>query len=120
MAEIGYFKHVRHVVEYAPGEALFVIGQPGDAMFAVLDGEVDLIVEQRVLDTVRAGGIIGEMALVDAEPRSATAIARTTARVATVTKDEFVYLVHEHPTFALQVMGVLADRIRRANDYRAG
>lgn len=59
------------------------------------------------------------MALVDAEPRSATAIARTDARVARVTKDEFVFLVHEHPTFALQVMSVLADRIRRANESRA-
>ena len=119
MTEIGYFKHARHVFECRPGETLFTIGQPGDAMYAVLDGTIDLVVDDDVLDTVGPGGIIGEMALVDAEPRSATAIARSDTRVARVTKDEFVYLVHEHPTFALQVMSVLADRIRRANEARA-
>jgi CRP/FNR family cyclic AMP-dependent transcriptional regulator len=115
MHEIGFLRHARHVVEYAPGTSLFVAGEPGEAMFGVLEGEVELIVGTRVLDAVGPGGIIGEMALVDGSPRSATAIARTPARIARITKPEFMFLVHEHPTFALDVMGALAERLRRAN-----
>ncbi|MGZ4712406.1 MAG: Crp/Fnr family transcriptional regulator [Acidimicrobiia bacterium] len=119
MAEIGFFKHARDIVVYEPGDALFRAGDPGDTMFAVIEGEVDLVVDDRRLDTVGPGGIVGEMALVDAAPRSATAVARTPARVAKVTKREFTFLVQEHPTFALQVMAVLAERLRRANQDHA-
>ena len=56
-----------------------------------------------------------EVALVDTGPRSASAIARTAARLARVDHKEFTFLVQEHPTFALQVMRVLAARIRANN-----
>jgi CRP/FNR family cyclic AMP-dependent transcriptional regulator len=55
------------------------------------------------------------MALIDEAPRSATATATTEAKVVRVDKDHFNYLVQEHPTFALQVMTVMAERLRRAN-----
>jgi len=119
MINAALFRHARHVVDYQTGEALFVVGQAGDAMYGILEGRVDLVFEERVLDTIGPGGIVGEMALVDAEPRSATAIARELTRAARVTKDEFTFLVHEHPTFALDVMGVLAERLRDANLHRS-
>jgi CRP-like cAMP-binding protein len=118
MINPALFRHARHVVDYQAGEALFVVDQPGDSMYAVLDGQVDLLLRERVLDAIGPGGILGEMALVDAAPRSATAVARVPSRVARITKDEFTFLVHEHPTFALEVMGVLAERLRDANLHR--
>jgi CRP/FNR family cyclic AMP-dependent transcriptional regulator len=56
------------------------------------------------------------MALVDASARSPTAVVPVAATVARISRREFTYLVQEHPTFALQVMGVLADRLRRVNE----
>jgi CRP-like cAMP-binding protein len=73
-----------------------------------------------VLEAVGPGGILGELALIDASPRSATATATTTARVVPVDEERFTYLVNEHPTFALQVMSVMADRLRRADDLLSG
>ena len=55
------------------------------------------------------------MALVDEAPRSATATAATETRVVRVDLEHFIYLVQEHPTFALQVMSVMAERLRKAN-----
>jgi CRP-like cAMP-binding protein len=68
-----------------------------------------------VVEEVGPGGILGEMALIDTEPRSATATARTDSRVVRVDQKQFTFLVHEHPTFALQVMRVMAGRLRKAN-----
>jgi CRP-like cAMP-binding protein len=64
---------------------------------------------------ITAGGTFGEMALIDSAPRGADATARTRARVVPVDEAHFTYLVHEHPTFALQVMRVMAGRIRHGN-----
>jgi CRP-like cAMP-binding protein len=115
MAEISLFHNARDTVHVPAGEAIFSEGDPGDAMFAVVEGEVELTRHGVPLDLVTRGGVIGEMALVDASPRSATAVARTDARVVRVDETLFKYLVHEHPTFALQVMAVMADRLRAAN-----
>ena len=95
---------------------LFREGDPGEVMFALVEGRVELTRDGMVIDEVGPGGIMGEMALVDPAPRSATATARTTARVASVDHKQFTYLVHEHPTFALQVMSVMAERLRKANE----
>jgi CRP/FNR family transcriptional regulator, cyclic AMP receptor protein len=54
--------------------------------------------------------------LIDPAPRSADARARTDARVVRIDKRRFTFLVHEHPTFALQVMTVMAERLRKTNE----
>ena len=83
---------------------------------AVIDGEVDVKLGDVVVETVGPGGILVEVALVDSGPRSASAVARVESRLARVDQREFVFLVQEHPTFALQVMTVMAERIRRTNE----
>ena len=113
------FEHARNLVEYQAGETPFLVGEPGDLMYGVVEGQVDLVLDEQVLDTIGPGGILGEMSLVDAAPRSASAVARTAARCALITKDEFTFLVQEHPTFAFDVMRVLATRIRDANHHHA-
>ena len=59
--------------------------------------------------------IFGEMALIDDEPRSATVIARTDCRLLEVDRRRFEFMVSETPYFALAVMRVMADRLRKAN-----
>ncbi len=118
MAEINIFKHARETLSLEPGATLFKEGDLGDEMFAVLEGDIELMHQGSTLEKVGPGGIVGEMALIDPAPRSASAVATTAARLARVDKKQFTYLVQEHPTFALQVMAVMAERIRRANDAR--
>lgn len=115
MVEINVFRNAPDAETLEPGEVLFREGDPGDVTFAVAEGNVTLSVDGTIVEDVGPGGILGELALIDSAPRSATATASASTRVVRVNEERFSYLVHEHPTFALQVMTVMADRLRRAN-----
>jgi CRP/FNR family transcriptional regulator, cyclic AMP receptor protein len=115
MTEINVFRNAADAESLEAGATLFREGDPGDVMYAVAEGSIELIVDGTVVENVGPGGILGELALIDAAPRSATAIAATATRIVRVDHPRFNYLVHEHPTFALQVMTVMAERLRRAN-----
>ena len=59
------------------------------------------------------GGIFGELALIDSSPRSAAAVAHTDCRLAVIGERRFIFLVQQTPYFALEVMSVMAQRLRR-------
>jgi CRP/FNR family cyclic AMP-dependent transcriptional regulator len=86
-------------------------------MYAIVDGEVALTLHDHLLEVIGPGSIVGEKALVDAVPRSTTATVQSAARVVPVDRKHFTYLVQEHPTFGLQVMTVMSERLRRANEH---
>ena len=109
----GLFVDASNVQEFQASSTIFVEGAPGDVMYVVLEGEVELLVRSQVLEVAGPGDIVGEMALIDAKPRSATARAKSDCRLAPVDERRFLFLVHEHPFFALHVMRVLTDRLRR-------
>jgi CRP/FNR family transcriptional regulator, cyclic AMP receptor protein len=119
VSTINLFKHSSDVIEAESGHALFRQGEPGDTMFVVIEGGVEVTRDGRVIETIGAGEIIGELALIDTGPRSASAITVMPSRLVCVGKQEFTFLVQEHPTFALQVMAVMAERLRRANNRAA-
>jgi CRP-like cAMP-binding protein len=116
MPEIRLFQNATDSVSLEPGDELFREGDAGDVMYAVVEGDLEVLHAQRVIEHVGPGGIIGEMALIDAEPRSATVRATSATRVVPVDATQFTRLVHNHPTFALQVMAVMAERLRHSND----
>jgi len=116
VAEINIFRSASDAESLAPGAVLFHEGDEGDAMFAVVDGEVELCRDGSRIEVVGPGGILGEMALIDSAARSADATALTAAKVVRVDRRRFTFLVQEHPTFALNVMAVMAERLRKAND----
>jgi CRP/FNR family transcriptional regulator, cyclic AMP receptor protein len=113
---INLFRNDAHAIVVPLGAALFRDGDAGDVMYGVIAGEIDIVKNDKVIETIGAGGIIGEMALVDGSCRSADAIARTESRLARVDRQRFEHLVANHPTFALQVMSVMAERLRRLNE----
>ena len=113
MVEINLFRNEPDAVVLREGEVLFAAGDPADAMFAVIEGGIDVVHGDVVLNHIGAGGILGEMGLMDHAPRSATAVATESSRVARLDERRFLYLVQQHPTFALLVMRVLAERLRR-------
>jgi CRP/FNR family cyclic AMP-dependent transcriptional regulator len=104
-------------VSLKPGETLFNEGDPGDALYIVSSGTVRIMHEDVVYEEVRAGGILGEMAIVDeGAPRSASAVATTYAELVKVSASQFMTLIMSAPDFALIVMRVMARRLRRMND----
>ena len=116
MPTINIFNTSHDAQSFQAGEIVFKEGDVGDAMYAVVEGSVDLIHRGRTFETVGPGGILGEMALIDASPRSMTAVAASPSRLVRVDQKRFMFLVHEHPTFSLQVMAILTERLRREND----
>jgi CRP-like cAMP-binding protein len=98
-----------------PGQVIFSAGDQGHEMFIVRSGIVELMVEGQVVETVEQGGIFGELALVDPAPRSATAVAGQGCTLVLVQEHSFNDLVRRVPGFALEVMRVMARRLRRAN-----
>jgi CRP/FNR family transcriptional regulator, cyclic AMP receptor protein len=102
----------REAVTYTAGQSIFKEGQPGDQMYVVLEGEVDLLINGKLVETLGEGGVLGEMALLDSEPRTASAVARTDCKLVPVTQKRFHLLVQHTPDFALQIMRVMAGRLR--------
>ncbi len=107
------FSQQDDVVRLAPGEVLFREGERGDAMFVLLEGTMDIIIGDKVVENSQRGAIIGELALIDQSPRGATAVARNPTRLAKVDQRRFHFLIQQNPFFATHVMKELADRLRR-------
>jgi CRP/FNR family transcriptional regulator, cyclic AMP receptor protein len=105
-------------VTLQPGEILFKEGEPGDALYIVSKGTMRIMHgEDVVYEDVQAGGILGEMAIIDeGMSRSASAIATTYAELIKVDASQFVTLIMSAPDFALTVMRVMARRLRRMNE----
>ncbi len=110
---LNFLKRERETRSFQAGQPVFTEGQAGDAMYAVVEGEVQIVLRGKVLETIGEGGIFGELALLDDRPRSASAIAGTDCRVAVIDLKRFTVLTQQTPFFAVEVMGVMAERLRR-------
>jgi CRP-like cAMP-binding protein len=114
-------KHIdkQHGYQSFPAGAVIIKkGEPGDVMYIVKAGTVEVRDGKRLLDTVEPGGVVGEVALIDAGERSASVIAKTDCQLLPINEEQFVLLVERMPYFALQVMKVLAYRLRRTTAQR--
>jgi CRP-like cAMP-binding protein len=115
MTTVNIFQHESPGEIFAAGDVIFREGGPGEVMYVIQEGEVELRSNEQLLETVGPGGIFGEMALLDSTACNATAIARTDCRVTPLNQARFKVHVHHTPYFAIQVMQVMADRLRRMN-----
>lgn len=113
---IHLFDRDENIQTLAAGTVIFSAGDPGDVMYAVVEGEVDLEIKGQLVETVGRGGVFGEMALIEDQPRLATARVRSEARVVAVNRRRFEFLVQQNPYFALQLMGVIVGRLRRMDE----
>lgn len=114
--EINLFRNEERFDILEPGATVFASGDPGELMYAVRDGEVDLVVDGRIVETVGPGGIFGEMALIEHEPRSATAVAKTRCELVAIDERRFTVLVQQNPYFGMHMLRLLARRLRRMNE----
>jgi len=110
------------LISVRPGEFLFREGDEGGALYIVEKGNLRIMSGSVVYETVAAGGIVGEMALIDEDaPRSATVIAASHAQLWEIDSDKFRSMVASDPNFAITVMRTMARRLRIMNQrYRPG
>ncbi len=107
--------HGRAARTFQAGELIFEQGDAGESLYVVREGSVDLRDADRLVETVTAPGLFGELALIEDEPRALTAVAGTEAAVIEIPARHFWVLVTETPYFAQLVMTVMAQRLRRRN-----
>ena len=103
--------------KYAEGDTILQKGAVAREMFLLRKGRVDILLHDRIVEEVGPGGIFGEMALIDREPRAASVIAKTDCDVIPIDEKLFVSLVQDAPYFAIDVMRVLVARIRLLDRY---
>jgi len=113
------FRQETGALHLAPGDPLFREGDKGDKMYVLLEGEMEILLGDFVLETVGQGALIGEMALIDKSPRTASAVAKTSCRLAEIDRRRFHFLVQQTPHFATHVIKTLADRLRHMNAVAA-
>jgi len=112
MSTLNLVRFADEVLSFDAGQQIFAEGDPGDVMFVVKEGDVEIVVHGTVVETLGPGSILGEMALIDRNPRSATAIAKTRCQLVPINEKRFQFLVQQTPYFAIEVMRVLAQRLR--------
>jgi len=117
MRFLDLFRNWKDVVEYAAGTVICSEGDPADVMYVVISGEVELSLRGQLLGKEEAGGIFGEMAIVDAATTSATAVAVTDVKLARLEHDQFKGFISKNSEFSLHVMAVLANRLRAVDQY---
>ena len=114
--KIHLFDKERDYQTVPAGQTLFHEGDDGAHMYAVIGGAVDIIVRGNVVETVEAGGVFGEMALIEERKRSATAITKAETKLVHIDHKRFLNLVAGNPYFALQLMRIMAERLRRMDE----
>ena len=101
---------------FTAGEVIFEKGDDADCMYVVREGSIALKDGDQPVATISAPNLVGEMALIDNQPRSLTAVADTDVALVGVPVRQFWILVHETPYFAHLVMSIMAGRLRRTGD----
>jgi CRP/FNR family transcriptional regulator, cyclic AMP receptor protein len=100
---------------FKAGDVIFHEGDEATELFVIKSGQVRIQIGNRTVAEFGQDSIFGEMALIDSEPRSATAIAANNVELVPVSEKQFLFLVSQTPYFALKVMRVLAQRLRVTN-----
>ena len=118
MKVLGVFKAAKETREVTAGSVIFEAGSVGDEMFGIVRGKVELRFPDGREIAIGEDESFGEMALINSSPRSATAVAVEDTSLAVIDKRRFLFLVGETPTFALQVMSNMAERLENLNGAR--
>lgn len=114
------FSDSSDLVEYPADSVIFEEGSAAEFMYVIIEGKVALSLHGRTIAVAAPGDIVGEMALLDASVRSATATAASDCLLVPIDVHSFKSLIQYTPDFALHVMSVLAKRLRRINEALTG
>lgn len=111
----------RFARDFPAGAVLFEEGQPGDYMYVVQTGEVEIRRQvgetERVLAILPPGEFFGEMAILNGRPRSATAVVKSMSRLLVIEGKTFEAMLRARPEIALRIIKSLANRLESANQH---
>lgn len=99
---------------FPAGAVIIKEGVEGNLMYVVVRGEVDISLKGKFLAVIRPGDIVGEMALINSDIRSATVTARTDCQLAPIDRASFNSMLQHVPEFSMHLMNVLANRLQNA------
>lgn len=108
------------IVNLQPGEILFREGDPGEHLYVVVKGDLDILKapgtkEELILNTIHEGEYIGEMSLATGAPRTASVRGRTDTVLLSMSRQQFNDLLHRHPELASTLVTVLSHRLDNTN-----
>jgi CRP/FNR family cyclic AMP-dependent transcriptional regulator len=118
--DLGRLAKVMSERTFAEGEAVTTEGKSGIGFFVIEDGNATVSVKGEILRTLGPGDHLGEIALIDEGPRSATVVATTDLRCRGMAAWEFRSFVQEHPEVAWSLLQTLAARFRETQERAAG
>jgi CRP/FNR family transcriptional regulator, cyclic AMP receptor protein len=98
------------------GDTIVRRGETGDAFYVILDGEARVARRAGPTLTLRFGDFLGEMALLDGRPRSATVHAATEVTTLRIPHRAFLKMLEEQPRIAFAIMKELTARLRKVQD----
>jgi len=118
--KFGLFRNAMKTTVHPSGATIFQERDEGHSMFAIKRGRVAVMVGGTTVDVLGEEELFGEMALLDHATRTATVVTLEETELVEIDKTEFYILVRQNPHFALQLMQLLSERLRRADAlYRA-
>jgi CRP-like cAMP-binding protein len=106
-------------IRYATGKVIIQEGQSGVFMYVVLEGAVEVAVQNSIVGRIERGGLFGEMALITREERVASAIAITDCELLAISRNVFLDLVCGNPRFAVSLLSAVGNRARFMAALRA-
>jgi len=109
------FSNAPEIIDIPAGQPLFNQGDHGSTMYVLLRGQAEVVIGNHLLEVLEPGNIVGEMSIVAPGPRSATVRASEHCEFVIIDEQRFNDLVRQAPGFALKVMRILTERLRRAD-----
>ena len=113
MKMIHLFDNAEEAIALEAGSTIFKADSFAEFLYILVDGEVTIVREDCEIATVGAGGLIGEMAVVENRPHYASAIAKTDCKLVAVSRDRCRFLIEQTPNFAFTVIEIMAERLHQ-------
>ena len=102
------------------GDVILKEGEESTDAYIILDGEIDVIKNNKVIATLQENALFGEIGLVDQRPRTATCVAKTTCTLGTVTREHFTTLLKNRPKAVIPILKLVAERMRSLLSFVEG
>ena len=113
--ELAQIAEIAEEVPFGKGDPVFTEGEPGDALYLVVEGAVRVHRGDKQLASFGERDVFGEMAVLDSEPRSASVTVVVDAVLLKIGRDDFREILSERPEISLGVIKVLSRRLRETN-----
>ncbi len=113
--ELSHIAQITEEIEFGSEEQVFAQGDQGDAMYLIVDGQVKVHSGEQVFAELGSRQCFGEMAILDAEPRSASITSLSELTLLKIRREDFAEILAEKPEISQGIIQVLTHRLREAN-----